>query len=186
MGSEVEIMGLSLCKSDWIGVLNLIVTTFIGIWLVLFVQKNFTINRAIKDYYIQEIKDVRKLYVDFLNNVYKGEMSAKGMKEWFKIISNRIECVERSLNDSFYIKDSDIGKIHSEIQNFITGTEDFNNNYRSKQFSFSETTKNEILIYHTRLLKCFTDVVVKINKARKHGIGWKIKRKMNKIFRKKN
>lgn len=80
MGSEVEIIGLSLCKSDWIAVLNLVVTTIIGIWLAVIVQKNFTINRAIKDYYIQEIKDVRKLYVDFLNNIYKGKASAKTIK----------------------------------------------------------------------------------------------------------
>lgn len=65
MDTEVEIIGFSLCKSDWISVCNLIVTSAIGIWLALIVQKNFTINRAIKDYYIQEIKDVRKLYVDF-------------------------------------------------------------------------------------------------------------------------
>lgn len=183
MGSEVEIIGLSLCKSDWIAVLNLVVTTIIGIWLAVIVQKNFTINRAIKDYYIQEIKDVRKLYVDFLNNIYKGKASAKTIKEWFKIISNRIDCIERSLNDSFYIKDSDIGKIHSEIQNFITGTEDFNNNYRASQLIFSEGTKNDILTYHTKLLKCFTDVVVKINKAKKHGLGWRIKHWVAKVCR---
>lgn len=142
--------------------------------------KKFTINRAIKDYYIQEIKDVRKLYVDFLNNVYKGKISAKNIKEWFKIVSNRINCVERSLNDSFYIKDSNIGRIHSEIQNFITGTDDFNNGYRNDRLAFRETTKNEILVYHTKLLECFTDVVVKINRAKKHGLLWQIKR----LFRK--
>lgn len=52
MDTEVEIIGFSLCKSDWISVCNLIVTSAIGIWLALIVQKNFTINRAIKDYYI--------------------------------------------------------------------------------------------------------------------------------------
>lgn len=50
MDTEVEIIGFSLCKSDWISVCNLIVTSAIGIWLALIVQKNFTINRAIKDY----------------------------------------------------------------------------------------------------------------------------------------
>lgn len=180
MDTEVEIIGFSLCKSEWISVCNLIVTSAIGIWLALIVQKNFTINRAIKDYYIQEIKDVRKLYVDFLNNVYKGKISAKNIKEWFKIVSNRINCVERSLNDSFYIKDSNIGRIHSEIQNFITGTDDFNNGYRNDRLAFRETTKNEILVYHTKLLECFTDVVVKINRAKKHGLLWQIKR----LFRK--
>lgn len=176
MDTEIEIIGLSLCKSDWISICNLIVTSVIGVWLALIVQKNFTINRAIKDYYIQEIKDVRKLYVDFLNNIYKGRSSAKNIKEWFKIVSNRIDCVERSLNDSFYIKDNNIGKIHSEIQNFITGTDDFNDGYRCDKLIFREATKNEILMYHTKLLECFTDVVVKINRAKKHGAFWQIKR----------
>ena len=149
MDTEIEIIGFSLCKSDWISVCNLIVTSFIGIWLALIVQKNFTINRAIKDYYIQEVKDVRKLYVDFLNNVYKGKISAKNIKEWFKIVSNRINCV---------------------------GTDDFNNGYRNDKLIFRETTKNDILVYHTKLLECFTDVVVKINRAKKHGVFWQIKR----------
>ena len=175
MDPEVEVIGFSLCKSDWISICNLIITSFIGIWLVLIVQKNLTINRAIKDYYIQEINDVRKLYIDFLNNIYKGNRSAKNIKEWFKIISNRIECVERSLNESFYIKDSNISKIHSEIQNFITGTEDFNNGYRDSKLIFNESTKNEILVFHTNLIKCFIDVVVKINQAKKHGLCYKVK-----------
>lgn len=183
MDTEIEIIGLSLCKSDWISICNLIITSAIGIWLALIVQKNFTINRAIKDYYIQEIQDVRKLYVDFFNNVYNGKRSAKNIREWLKIVSNRINCVERSLNDSFYIKDSNIGKIHSEIQNFITGTDDFNNGYRAEKLIFRETTKNEILAYHIRLLECFMDVVVKINRAKKHGIGWQIKQWFTKRLR---
>lgn len=80
MDTEVEIIGFSLCKSDWISVCNLIVTSAIGIWLALIVQKNFTINRAIKDYYIQEIKDVRKLYVDFFKQCVQRKDFCKKYK----------------------------------------------------------------------------------------------------------
>ncbi|MCS2520996.1 hypothetical protein [Bacteroides thetaiotaomicron] len=179
MGAEIEEVGGTFTTSDWIAIANLFVTSLIGIWLALIVQKNFTINRAIKDYYIQEIKDVRKLYVDFLNNVYKGNCSAKSIKEWLKIMSNRIECIEQSVNASFSIEGNSISKTHSEIQNFITGTDDFNNGYRATKLVFRETTKNEILVYHTKLLKCFTEVVVEINRAKKHGFIWRIRQIFN-------
>ncbi|UBD77491.1 hypothetical protein K6V26_14655 [Parabacteroides goldsteinii] len=182
MDQEITLIGLSLTKSDWISVINIIVTSLIGIWLALIVQKNFTTNRAVKDYYIQEISEVRKLYVDFLNNIYKGRISAKAIKEWFKVVSNRIDCVEKSVNESFRIKNSDIYKTHSEIQSYITGTDEFNDGYRDEQLVFSESVKNEILIYHTKLLHCFMELVIKINHASKHGVFWKIKHCLNRIW----
>ena len=94
-------------------------------------------------------------------------------------MSNRIECIEQSVNASFSIEGNSISKTHSEIQNFITGTDDFNNGYRATKLVFRETTKNEILVYHTKLLKCFTEVVVEINRAKKHGFIWRIRQIFN-------
>jgi hypothetical protein len=176
MDQEIILIGISFTKSDWIAVANIVVTSFIGIWLALVVQKNITTNRVIKDYYIQEIQDLRKLYLNFFSRIYKGECSATSMREWLKIVSNRIDCIKDGLDDSFRIKNSNrIHKIHADIRAFITGTEDFNNDYQKPHLTFSENTKNEILKYHNELLHCFTVTVISINQAKKHHMLWKIR-----------
>lgn len=174
MDNRLEIMEVYLTTSDWIALLNLVVTSVIGIWLAIIVNRNFTINRSIKDYYMQEVKDIRKFYADFLRKIYMGQLSAKDIKEWLKIASNRIDCVEYSIKDSFLINKCDIGKIHSEIQTFITGTDEFNENYRSQYVVFRENTKNQILSFHIKLLNACTELVVRVNKARKHGWRYRI------------
>jgi hypothetical protein len=173
---EITLIGISLTKSDWIAVANIVVTSFIGIWLASVVQRNITANRIIKDYYIQEIQDLRKLYLNFFSRIYKGECSATNMREWLKIVSNRIDCIKDGLDDSFYMKDSNkIHKTHADIRTFITGTNDFNEQYQEPSLKFSENTKNEILKYHNELLHCFTIIVVDINHAKKHGTLWKVR-----------
>lgn len=171
-----------LNPSDYILIINTILNSAIGIWLVISVQKNFATNRAIKDYYIEEIKDLRKSYVDFLNNIYNANYSAKHIKDWLKIMTNRIDCLEKSIEVSFVFEGKKISKMHSEIQNYITRTDDYNEGYSEAKLEFKDTTKNEILIWHTKLLNCFTNSVVNINKASLHNFFCKLWQKIHNVF----
>jgi hypothetical protein len=55
--------------------------------------------------------------------------------------------------------------IHNSLKYMITATEDFNTQYKSEQIKFSNSTKNDILLYHTDLSNSLTRLVVETNRA---------------------
>ena len=158
-----------LPSSDWIAIASLIVTTGIGIWIGCVVQKNLTTVRSVKDYFIQEIKDIRHLYMVFFNDLHNGKKSANGIKDWLKIMSNRLDIIEKSMVQYFKVDEKDISikNIHSELQVYITGTDDFNDNYRKETIQFGEPVKNEVLRIHSQIIGQLLSNIIKINEAKK-------------------
>lgn len=151
--------------TDIISIVNIVVTATIGIWIASSVNKKLSSDRAIKDYFIQEAKENQKLYADFFNQVFKGSLSAKDIKDWLKIMSNRMKCLEGSLSGCFDIKKEDITlqDLHSRIQSQITSLDDFNEQYKNNRVIFGDNSKRVILEYHITTINEFNNLVVRIN-----------------------
>lgn len=153
--------------SDWIGVTEIIVTSVIGIWIAVAVQNNFTKSRYLKEYFINEVKDIRDLYKTFINQLYKGKISAKDIKDWFKIMSERVQNLDKFLREKYKIDNSLIVYKHAEIQQKITAMDEYNENYQKPTIEFSNASKNDILKLHSELSCVLTQRVIDINSAKK-------------------
>lgn len=171
---ELIIYGLQV--SDWISILNIIFTSIIGIWIALSVQNNLTKSRYLKEYFINEVKDIRDLYKQFINQLYKNKISAIDIKDWFKIMSERTQNLDKFLHEKFQINNSLIVSKHAEIQQKITSLDEFNEHYRAPTITFSNSSKNDILKLHSELSCVLTQRVIDINST-------KIRRK---LFKNKN
>lgn len=153
--------------SDWIGVVDIIVTSLIGIWIAVIVQHNLTKNRFLKEHFINEIKDIRDLYKSFVNELYKNKISAIDIKDWLKIMSERVKNMELFLHDNYKIDNSLIITKHAEVQQKITNMEEYNENYKEPTIRFSDSSKNDILKLHSELSCVLTQRVIDINSAKK-------------------
>jgi hypothetical protein len=47
----------------------------------------------------------------------------------------------------------------------ITATDDFNTQYKKQSITFSNNTKNEILLFHTDISNSLTKLVIETNRA---------------------
>lgn len=160
---ELILCGLQV--SDWIGIAEIIVTSIIGIWIAITVQNNLTKNRYLKEYFINEVKDIRDLYKSFVNRMYKNEISAPDIKDWFKIMSERTQNLDKFLHKKYKINDSLIVSKHAEIQQKITSMDEFNENYQKNVVTFTNSSKNDILKLHSELSCILTQRVIDINSA---------------------
>ena len=95
-----EIILCGLQPPDWISIVNIIITSVIGVWIAVAVQNNLTKSRYLKEYFINEIKEIRDLYKSFVNHLYVGDKSAKDVKEWFKIMSERVQNLDKFLHEN--------------------------------------------------------------------------------------
>jgi hypothetical protein len=161
-----ELIFCGLQVSDWIGIAEIIVTSAIGIWIAIAVQNNLTKSRYLKEYFINDVTDIRDLYKAFVNHLYKGDKSAKDIKDWFKIMSKRTQNLDKFLREKYKIDNSLIVSKHTEIQQKITSMDEFNENYNNPTIKFTNPSKNEILKLHSELSCVLTQRVIDINDAK--------------------
>ncbi|MDR3046879.1 MAG: hypothetical protein LBU51_04590 [Bacteroidales bacterium] len=161
---ELILYGLQI--SDWIGIVEIVVTSVIGIWIAVAVQNNLTKSRYLKEYFINEVKEIRDLYKSFVNHLYKGDKSATDIKDWFKIMSERTQNLDKFLHQKYKIDDSLIKSKHAEIQQKVTDYDEFNENYKEPTVKFTNSSKNDILKLHSELSCVLTQRVIDINAAK--------------------
>lgn len=177
MGSE-ELMICGLSISNWISILDITVTSVIGIWIAVAVQNNLTKSRYLKEYFINEVKDIRDLYKQFINQLYKNKISAIDIKDWFKIMSERTQNLDKFLHEKYLIENSLILSKHAEIQQKITSMDEFNEHYKNPTVQFVNSSKNDILKLHSELSCVLTQRIIDINSAKKR---WKWLIQKNKL-----
>lgn len=164
---STSVVQCSLEVGDIISIADIIITSTIGIWIACLVQNNITKNRYLKEYYISELKDIGECYKLFIKELYEGVLAAKDIKDWLKIMSVRIMSFNDSVHKSYQIKDSLLLDRHSDMQQFITGSDEFNENYKENVVIFEGGTKNEILKKHSELNTVVMQRVIDINNAKK-------------------
>ena len=160
------ILILCLSPSDWIAIADIIITVIAGILLGYFIQKNFTINRAVKEYFISENQDIKSKYSLFVDDLYSGKLSSLKIQEWLKIMTIKIDIYEDFLQKEFCINSS-LLKNHNEIKYFLTAAEEINAQFNSKEISLRPKNKTEILRLHKEFSVSLTSMVIEINKAKK-------------------
>ena len=150
--------------SEWIDVVGIFLTSGIGIWIGSTVQKNLTNNRALKEFYISEIKLINDDYSGFLKCLFKGEISSKTAQEWFKVMNMRIETIQDSIISETDVLPEILAN-HITIKQFVTHTEEFDAYYRQKALILNPSTRNTILDLHKRLKNSFVKSIIGINRA---------------------
>ena len=130
--------------SDLLAILDIIVTVLIGFVITHMVSVRDSRTRAIKDYYIQELADIKKDINKFYSDLFKGELDAKSIIGWYSAIRNRIQNYDTAIRKTFRIFE---GKVATKLFNnykYITDTRDFNSNYNNGKIEFSASTKSII------------------------------------------
>jgi len=151
--------------SDWLSIFNTVVTGLIGMWVALIVQRRSSNNRAIKDYFINEAKELKITYIDFINTVINNKISSREIKNRLKGLSERISCFTKSINETFDIRAEKMNRFNVEVQTKITSSVEFNDNYEKAFLILSEDTRKKVLKSYENLLKVFSDTVIDINQA---------------------
>lgn len=150
--------------SNYIALLNISITTIVGIVLSCIIHKRYSRKKSTKDYIISEILSVRDLYIKQFDFLYTNSKSAKEIKDWFKIMSNRITCVDESVKKTYKTRGLPLKSMHNKIQIEVTNLEDYNNQYSKSKVLFSEYSKSEMLKYHMELLNKINNLVLDLYK----------------------
>ena len=95
---EVDVQNCTMSCSDIISIVDIAITTFVGIWLAIGVQRSLTKNRYLREYFINELNNIREEYRSFFVDIYSGALSAKTIKDRLKIMSLRIGSFDKYIH----------------------------------------------------------------------------------------
>jgi hypothetical protein len=147
-----------------INLLAIIVNIVIGVFILNILNKRISDKRALKDFIIKELIDVRELYRKFLNDLTSGKKCSRDILDWFKIINIRTtslaEIIEEKYNYQLETKD-----LLHQLRVLITGAEEFNESFNDSNFTPRTNLQNEIIYKHNLITKSFINAIVQINKA---------------------
>lgn len=150
---------------EMIDIIAIIVNIIIGAIIVIIVQKRLSDDRGVKDYFIQEVGEIKTDYTKFINLIFKNKTQPKFVLEWFKIMSSRVFHLEQFLEHDLKIKNVDLKVLNRSIQRLITNDSDFNNSFNKSSYNPNSLTKHQISELVKDLKYAFVHTIIRINKA---------------------
>ena len=148
---------------DFLTIGNIIVNAIIGIWIAITVNNRFRRTSTFRNYYIEEIKEIRKLYGLFLSNIFSSKYSSKYIKNWLNVMNKRIDELEKSILNTMNVDKLGIKEIHFEFYTLITGNDDFNNGWKNEKLVVTENLATKIIEKNTQLIHSINKAFMLVN-----------------------
>lgn len=155
-----------MCLSDFLSVIDIVVTILIGFVITHIVSVRDSRTRAIKDYYIQELADIKSEINDFYSKLFKGELEAQDIIGWYTAIRNRVDIFDKAVRKTFRIYETKIANKLFNNHKFITNSDDFNSNYEKGKIKFKARTKIAIGRNQKQLYMLIERTLYDINNVR--------------------
>lgn len=169
-------MGISLCGcieqpdsmkiSDWIAVGGIVVNAILAVVVIITVQNKFTNRRVLKDHFIDEVKEIRNEYNEFLTELRSNTMHPHKIIPWFKIANLKVNDLMKILNKKYNINQNHLKPYQVDLNTQISNNVDFIAHYTNSQVIFSTQSRNEIIRFQQKHNKLFNDLIVLINDSK--------------------
>lgn len=141
------------------------ILSFLAIVISIYTSTVLVKSRAQKDFLIEECRDLKDEYRDFVISMRRGELNAESIRDELKYFSLRIIGLQDLLKKEYANFPSDLVTAHSDFQWEITMLQSLENNYGAENTVFSNAEKTRIMDKHENVDKCFISTVVALNRA---------------------
>ncbi len=109
-------------------IINIVVNGLIGIWLGFSFKKNYETTKSVKDYFINESKQLSLEYSEFTVLLCSKKISPSECLVWFKKMTKKIENHQSVLKLEFILEPK-ILEAHNKFKVEFTKTTFFNENF---------------------------------------------------------
>lgn len=148
-----------------VSIVDVLITSGLGLWIGVTFQKNLSNNRALKDYYKEEIQLLNGELSSFTDQLLAGKCNAQDLKEWFKVITIKAETLQNSI--IVQLKDVYPGVLKEiiDLKQFVTGTSEFNTQYNNEYLTLDVQSRNKVLEHQKCIKEGIVSLIVFMNRA---------------------
>lgn len=156
---------MTISLSDLLAGLGVILAIF-SLWISYRINRKLANDRALKDWFIGDINEIRMEYKTFLNKLVSAQCSSKFIVTWFKVMQIRIDCVNEVFQNEYKELSFDkIAQFHAELKYYVTGLSDFDLHYNDSVVILREISKQSIIEKYSSLNKNILYLVSNLNKV---------------------
>lgn len=155
--------------SDILGIIDVIITLFVGFWLTRYVGNRDSMSRVLKDYYIEEAKDLQYDVRTFFARLLSNHVPGNELARWYKSHMNKFKSFDKNIRETFPIECLPVSDELFKLHNQITSLDEFNNGFTTGAFNFSPINRTKINELECSALTLLNDYVVQVNNSPGHG-----------------
>jgi hypothetical protein len=156
-----------LSTSDWVQLFGVIVNATLAYWIVRTIQNKLTNRRVLKDYFINEIKEIRNEYKTWMSNLYSNTTQSKRVIPWFKLMNIKVDDLMTCINAKYNIDKKLLSPYQNELRELVTENEDFIKQFESsKPIEFSEVSRSSFIKFQQEHNQVFNHVIIMINDSK--------------------
>lgn len=164
-----------MALSDKLALLEILVTIFIGYYITHLTNIKDAGTRCLKDYFIEILKKIRNDFDQYIDKIITSDISAKEFVKWYNTFQCDIDNFDKSIRQAFPIDKADLSDSIDNLYSYITGSDDFNNQYQNDIVEFPFEIKSKIKTDKSGIDLLMNDYVIEINGSNCIGIWKKLK-----------
>lgn len=116
--------------------------------------------------------EIRDDYSAFFKELYNSELAAQTISSRLKVISCRINNLDEYIHQYYNIEKTLLKDAHFKFQTYITGTNEFNDQYSCDRVKFDANTILLVTKEQAEIVKAMTQRVLDINSAKTRKKSW--------------
>lgn len=156
--------------SDFLTLVNIAITLIVGFYLTHWFSVRDSRHRALKDFYIDEVKSLSDEIGETFRKLKSGGITGEQFVQWFGLIERRLEILDKDIEEAFPIFSVSIYNPVFEAHRVISNSEDFNNFFRVEHHIYNAETSNLIVEHEELIYKAIHQIVSNINECPKRGL----------------
>lgn len=155
----------AITVSDWIQIGSILITASLSIWIVKTIQAKVDSKRFIKEFFINEILEIRNEYRVLIGQLKNGELKPRMIKYKTKELNIRVNDLMSILKEQYNINFSYLLSYQLELLSIIMDSNEFVTNFASNStFSLSEQTLGDLSIFENENDGKFSKLIMEVNK----------------------
>lgn len=156
--------------NDWlefanllVAIFSIVVTSFIAIWVVIKIQKRLEDDKALRDYLVNNLIYIRKVYRDLFVQINAGKAKAKDTKRLLSGQNQLMTDVLKMGKNKYNLEDKDFNSWSTELSLLVETSEKYNDAYaKNKVFKLSTNELDDIAVSSNTFEQIITDLILQL------------------------
>lgn len=158
--------------ADLLTLIGILVSIIFGFFITRFCSIRDTRTRVIKDYYIEQLKQIKGRVDDFYHRVVFGKSSARKIILWNDHIQLDIKSIDQGIRASLDIQIEEFYNVLDRYYAEITNWDDYNNQFSASRYIPNNSSRERLLQIKYELDEFLNNYIQHVNQANNFPI-WK-------------
>lgn len=150
-----------------VGIIEILVTAFVAIWIVQSVQTKIDSEKVLKDFFSRELIQLRSDLRSFINVLISGQIEAQSIKREHHLLRVRINDLMAALNKKFKVDKRFLGAYRQNLLKIIEADDNYNNCFaENKKVELTASTINSLQKLRTDNDHLFNDILLMLYESK--------------------